>query len=60
MMKSQFIQNKHYCLEIYSSTVTDFSQRSETHVSGNGSEGSVEINSKINNYLRFFLLMKMA
>lgn len=54
-MKSQTIQNKHYFIEIYSGTVTDFSQRSETHVSGSGSEGSVEINSKVTNHLRFFL-----
>lgn len=55
-MKSQAIQNKHYSIEIYSGTVTDFSQRSETHVSGSGSEGSVEINSKVTNHLRFFLV----
>lgn len=55
-MKSQTIQNKHYSIEIYSGTVTDFSQRSETHVSGSGSEGSVEINSKVINHLRFFLV----
>ena len=53
-MKSQTIQNKHYSIEIYSGTVTDFSQRSETQVSGSGSEGSVEINSKVTNHLRFF------
>lgn len=57
-MKSQTIQNKHYSIEIYSGTVTDFSQRSETHVSGSGSEGSVEINSKVTNHLRFFLIDK--
>ena len=55
-MKSQTIQNKHYSIEIYSGTVTDFSQRSETQVSGSGSEGSVEINSKVTNHLRFFLV----
>lgn len=55
-MKSQSIQNKNYCIEIYSGTVTDFSQRSETEVSGSGSEGSVEINSKVTNHLRFFLV----
>lgn len=55
-MKSQSIQNKHYCIEIYSGTVTDFSQRSETEVSGSGSEGSVEIKSKVTNHLRFFLI----
>lgn len=55
-MKSQTIQNKHYSIEIFSGTVTDFSQRSETHVSGSGSEGSVEINSKVTNHLRFFLV----
>lgn len=55
-MKSQIIQNKHYSIEIYSGTVTDFSQRSETHVSGSGSAGSVEINSKVTNHLRFFLV----
>lgn len=55
-MKSESVQNKHYCIEIYSGTVTDFSQRSETHVSGSGSEGSVEINSKVTNHLRFFLV----
>lgn len=55
-MKSQTIQNKHYSIEIYSGAVTDFSQRSETHVSGSGSEGSVEINSQVTNHLRFFLV----
>lgn len=55
-MKSQTIQNKHYSIEIYSGTVTDFSQRSETHVSGSSSEGSVEINSQVTNHLRFFLV----
>lgn len=54
-MKNQTIKNKHYSIEIYSGTVTDFSQRSETHVSGSGSEGSVEINSEVTNHLRFFL-----
>ncbi len=55
-MKSQTIQNKQYSIEIYSGTVADISQRSETQVSGSGSEGSVEINSKVTNHLRFFLV----
>ena len=55
-MKSQSIHNKNYSIEIYTGTVTDFSQRSETHVSGSGSEGSVEIDSKVTNHLRFFLV----
>ena len=55
-MKSQSIHNKNYSIEIYSGTVTDFSQRSETHVSGSGSQGSVEINSQVTNHLRFFLV----
>jgi len=55
-MKSKSIQTKYYSIEIYSGTVTDFSQRSETQVSGSGSEGSVEINSKVTNHLRFFLV----
>ena len=55
-MKSQSVHNKHYCIEIYSGTVTDFSQRSETHVSGSGSEGSIEIKTKVTNHFRFFLV----
>lgn len=55
-MKSQTIQNKQYSIEIYSGTVADISQRSETQVSGSGSEGSVEINSQVTNHLRFFLV----
>lgn len=56
VMKSQSVHSKHYCIEIYSGTVTDFSQRSETHVSGSGSEGSVEIKTKVTNHFRFFLV----
>ena len=55
-MKSQTIQNKQYSIEIYSGTVADISQRSETQVSGSGSEGSVKINSQVTNHLRFFLV----
>lgn len=55
-MKSQTVHNKHYRIEIYSGKVTDFSQRSETRVSGNGSEGSVEIKTKVTNHFRFFLI----
>lgn len=55
-MKSQSVHNKHYCIEIYSGIVTDFSQRSETHVSGSGSEGSIEIKTKVTNHFRFFLV----